>query len=499
MKKCLIILCLCLNMAVVKQNQAAVTAYLTHAVFKDPEQGTYLETYLSLIGASLKNSRNPNGKYQSAVEVGIRLIQNDAIKSAKKYILNGPESVDSLRVANFIDQQRFVLPNGDYILEVSVLDKNDTQQLPSLITENIHIGIPTDKIAISDIQLLESYVKSSNPGVLTKSGYDLTPYVSTFYPENNNRLKFYAEVYHTKNILGEGEKLLISYFIESAEKQLKNVELASFLKPLAREVNVVMGELNLENLATGNYNIVLEVRDKENKLLATQHCFFQRKNKEIPLNREKIQSIDVSNSFVNSYKSLDSLCDFVHALRPISSTTEVQFAENLLKEPKLELLKQYFYNFWMTRNALEPELAWMEYKREVIKVNKQFGTFGLKGYNTDRGRVYLQYGPPDSRNVVNTDPRAYPYEIWQYNTLVNKSLLQDHTINRQSNKRFVFYNPDLVSNKYTLIHSDARGELSNTQWQMLLNKRNMTSNNFDQDKVDDNFGGNVNDNYINPK
>jgi hypothetical protein len=153
----------------------------------------------------------------------------------------------------------------------------------------------------------------------------------------------------------------------------------------------------------------------------------------------------------------------------------------------------------MTRNALEPELAWMEYKREVIKVNKQFGTFGLKGYNTDRGRVYLQYGPPDSRNVVNTDPRAYPYEIWQYNTLVNKSLLQDHTINRQSNKRFVFYNPDLVSNKYTLIHSDARGELSNTQWQMLLNKRNMTSNNFDQDKVDDNFGGNVNDNYINPK
>jgi GWxTD domain-containing protein len=498
-KKCLILLGLSFNLLFVKQNQAAVTAYLTHAVFEDPEQGPYLETYLSVIGSSLKSIKNQHANYQSAVEIGIRFIQNEQIITAKKYILNSPESADSVNLPNFIDQQRFVLPNGSYLLEVNILDKNDAKQLPYIIKENIQLNIPSGKVVISDIQHLESYTKSVKPGVLTKSGYDLIPYVSSFYPENINRLKFYAEVYHTKKLLGEDQKILISYFIESAEKHLKNVAYASFVKPYTSEVNVVIGEFNMEDLPTGNYNLVLEVRDKENKLLADQRSFFQRKNKEIPLNKEKIQSIDVSNSFVSQYRNLDTLSDFVRSLWPISSSSEIQFAENLLKEPKPELLQQYFYNFWNSRDAVNPYEAWATYHKEVIKVNKEFGTFGLRGYDTDRGRVYLQYGPPDSRNAVTNETSAYPYEIWQYNTLVNKSLLLNNPGNRQSNKRFVFYNPDLVSNRYTLIHSDARGEILNTRWQLLLNKRSATSNNFDDEKVEDNFGGNVNDNYINPK
>lgn len=499
MKKCLIILCLCLNVLLVKQHQAAVTAYLTHAVFEDPGQGPYLETYLSVIGSSLKTQKNMNGKYQSAVEIAIRFIQNEEIKAAKKYVLHSPESNDTLRLPNFIDQQRFSLPNGDYVLEVTIQDKNDTDLKPFLTKESIHIDIPSDQVALSTIQSLESYTKSATPGVLTKSGYDLVPYVSNFYPDNIGRLKFYAELYHSKRILGEGQKLLISYFIESAEKQLKKVEYASFVKLLTNEVNVVLGEFNIENLPTGNYNLVVEARDRENKLLAIQRSFFQRQNKEIQLSKEELQLIDVSNSFVDTYINIDTLSDFVRSLRPVSSSSEIQFAENLLKEPKLDLLQQYFYNFWVKRSALQPGVAWHDYRKEVMKVNKEFGTYGLKGYDTDRGRVYLQYGPPDSRNAVTTEPRAYPYEIWQYNTLVNKSQLLSNPGNRQSNKRFVFYNPDLVTNRYMLVHSDARGEIVNTRWQLLLNKRNMTSNNFDDEKVEDNFGSGVNDNYINPK
>lgn len=501
MKKCLIILCLCLNVAFVKQNHAAVTAYLSHAVFKDPEQGTYLETYLSVIGSSLKSVRNANGKYQSAVEIGIRFIQKEKIKSAKKYVLSSPESADTLHLANFIDQQRFILPNGSYLMEVSIRDKNSTELSPFLTNDSIHIHMAADKIAISDIQTLESYTsaKSANPGVLTKSGYDLVPYVSSFYPKNINRLKFYAEVYHTKKILGENQKLLISYFIESYEKQLKNVAFASFVKLFTNEVNVVVGEFNIEHLPSGNYNLVLEVRDKENNLMAIQRSFFQRQNKEIALNKEKIKDIDISNSFVSKYKNLDTLLDYMRSLRPISSSSEIQFSENLMKEPQLDLLQHYFYNFWTSRDELQPYTAWTTYNEEVIKVNRQFGTYGLKGYDTDRGRVYLQYGPPDSRNAVTTEPSAYPYEMWQYNSLVNKALLLSNPGNRQSNKRFVFYNPDLVSNKFILIHSDARGEVFDSRWQLLLNKRTITSNNLDEEKVEDNFGGGVNDNYINPK
>jgi GWxTD domain-containing protein len=499
MKKCLIILSLSISILFTKQGQGAVTAYLTYAVFETPGQGPYVETYLSVIGSSVKLIKNQRSNYQGMVEISMRFLQNDEIKGAKKYVLNGPEIVDSTAIVNFIDQQRFVLPNGDYQLEVTIMDKNVADPHPFTTRTSIHIDISLDQVTISDIQLLESYSRSTTPGVLTKSGYDLVPYVSAFYPENISKLRFYAEAYHTAKIVGDGQKLLISYFIESFDKKIKNTSYAAFTKPASAEVNAVMGEFNIESLPTGNYNLVIEVRDRENKLLADKRSFFQRLNKEIPLDQTRLQAIDISNAFVTNYKSKDTLIDYIRSLRPISTTSEIQFAENLLKETKIELLQQYFYNFWMLRDELDPKTTWVNYHKEVLKTNREFTSFGIKGYDTDRGRVYLQYGPPDQRNAVNSDPSSYPYEIWQYNSLVNKSQQLTNPGNRQSDKRFVFYNPDLVTNRYPLIHSDARGELQNNRWQMLLNKRTVPSSNTDEEKVDDGYGRKVNENYSDPK
>lgn len=481
-----------------KKGRAALTAYVSYAVFEAPKQGPYVETYLSIIGSSLKMIKNNDGTYQGAAEIAICFIQKDEIKSAKKYIVTGPLTKDTNHVANFIDQQRFPLPAGDYIMEVTISDRNNRNDL---FTEKVPVQIQLElsKITISDIQLLESFTKSIHPETLTKSGYDLVPYVSSFYPENLNKLKFYAEVYRANQFVQEADRIVICYFIESYEKRIKNANCAAFTKTEAKEVNAVMGEFNMDNLATGNYNLVIEVRNKENKLLADKRCFFQRQNKSIPLSEETLKNSDITASFVNNYKNPDTLKEHIRSLRPISIASEIQFAENQLKDSNLKEMQQYFYNFWLSRNSTDPQMAWKEYHTEVLKVNKEFSTHNLKGYDTDRGRVYLQYGPPDSRNVVNTEPSAYPYEIWQYNSLVNKSLLLTNAFNRQSNRRFVFYNPDLVSNKYILIHSDARGEVLNTRWQTMLHKRTVPSSNLDEEKVKDNYGGNVNDNYSNPK
>jgi len=162
-------------------------------------------------------------------------------------------------------------------------------------------------------------------------------------------------------------------------------------------------------------------------------------------------------------------------------------------------MQQLFYNFWKSRNDKDPQLMWLEYYKEVMKVNKEFGTYGLKGYDTDRGRVYLQYGPPDQRTKADVEPSAYPYEIWEYNSLYDKSLALTYPDNKQSNKKFVFYNPDLVTNKYTLIHSTAQGEINNVRWELLIHKRDTQSNNLDNETVPEHFGGNADDNYRSPR
>jgi hypothetical protein len=121
-------------------------------------------------------------------------------------------------------------------------------------------------------------------------------------------------------------------------------------------------------------------------------------------------------------------------------------------------------------------------------VQKEFASSIRRGYSTDRGRVYLQYGPPDNRTVSTYEPAAYPYEIWHYYKLGN-----------QSNRRFVFYNPDLVSNDYTLIHSDALGEIMNDQWQFLIMKRDTQTNDIDLERTDPHFGSQLQQNFQTPR
>ena len=479
---------------------ANVVAYMTSSAFNVPGKAPFYETYLSVIGNSVKFVKNSNGKYQGTVDISISFSQKGELKNAQKYSLNSPELDDTLKgFPNFLDQQRYTLPNGMYDVEISIADKNAPSEKPLVTKIPVTVNFPPEIISLSGIQLLESYTKSTTPGVLTKSGFDLLPYVSTYYPENISKLKFYTEIYNSKKIAGEGQKILLSYFLENFETKVKLSEFSAFSKQAANEVNILLAEFNIESLPTGNYNLVVEVRDKDNMLQGEQKIFIQRKNKALQLSEADLKSLDVSKTFAGNYKNVDTLMGYLRSLRPIASFSEVDFLENQLRERNLPLMQQFFFVFWKTRYPDNAEISWLEYSKEVAKTNREFGTYGMKGYDTDRGRVYLQYGPPDQRNMSEHEPSAYPYEIWEYYTLTDKKQVFTNPNNRQSNKKFVFYNPDLVSNKYRLIHSNAKGEINNTNWNMLLHKRDTQSNDLDREKSSDHFGGQSNDTFRNPR
>ena len=123
----------------------------------------------------------------------------------------------------FIDQQRILLKNGEYSLELIVWDmKSDfTKTHTEIITINY------DNISISDIQLIDNYSIAETEDVLTKSGYSLSPFISNFYSKSINELTYYVEVYNTKQ-LAEGKYVLHTY-IESFET---NVPLYDYNKIL---------------------------------------------------------------------------------------------------------------------------------------------------------------------------------------------------------------------------------------------------------------------------
>ena len=467
---------------------ADVKAYLLYSTFNSPANGPYVETYLSVVGNSLVFKKNSNGKYQGGAEVSMAFIQSGEIKAVKKYNILSPETDDTLKKMNFIDLQRVSLPNGNYDFEITIADMNKGGKAFTS-TQKLAVNVPDDKIIVSDIQLVESFKKAAAPGLLTKSGYDLIPYVSTVYPANMTKLPFYAEVYNTKKVLGENEKFLVSYFLEAADTKVQLKSFSSFSRQTANSVNVLLAELSIDRLASGNYNLVIEVRNKENQLIADKRINFQRVNPDAKLAIDDMASLDLENTFVSKITSRDTLQEYIRALHPISDVNERTWAQNQLSKKELIEMQRFFLGFWKNHSPADPEKGWLAYLDQVKLVQKEFGTHIKRGYETDRGRVYLQYGAPNQRSQSNTEPSAYPYEIWQYYQLADG----------QTNRKFVFYNPDLVTNDYHLIHSTAQGEIYDTRWEMKVHNRNNQSRDFDTENSTDHFGGQTKDLFNNPR
>jgi len=461
MKKTFLVLCLGIILSASNHLQArSLWAFLTYTTFNSPE-GPFVETYLSFAGNSLKYLKLENGKYQASVNVLMTFKQNEEIKAFKKYTFSSPEIADTTLVnLNFIDLQRFLIPNGTYDFEIQLSDNNKTAK-PMPYIQTVEVDFPSGKASMSGIELVKSYSKNETTNLLSKSGYDLVPYVFTFYPETDSKLVFYCELYHIDTVIGKDQKFLLSYYLETFESNIKLNEFAKGKKETGKNVNVLLSEFDIANLASGNYNLVVEARNQKNELICSKKLFVQRSNPNARITLTDILTSDVRNTFAEKIVNPDSLKEYINSTYPIASGVEKSFIRNSIKTADIPTLQQYLYSFWQRRNAESPEQAFLNYKMEVYKAQVNFGTPIKKGYETDRGRVFLQYGPPNARNVNYNEPSSYPYEIWQYYTLNNT----------QRNKKFVFYSHDMVTSDFTLLHSDAIGEIYEPRWRGFLRSR----------------------------
>jgi len=85
--------------------------------------------------------------------------------------------------------------------------------------------------------------------------------------------------------------------------------------------------------------------------------------------------------------------------------------------------KQFVVQFWLRRDPT-PETPANEFKDEIDRrvryANEHFGFSGTPGWQTDRGRMYIRFGPPDeldkhpSGGVLSPGQTTSPYEEWRY-------------------------------------------------------------------------------------
>ena len=78
-----------------------------------------------------------------------------------------------------------------------------------------------------------------------------------------------------------------------------------------------------------------------------------------------------------------------------------------------------------------------------------------EGWETDRGRVFLMAGKPDTQEAILSNQNKLDHEIWRY---------------FKENYIFVFLDKHGLSD-FRLIHSNYEGEKQNPRWEEKLEKK----------------------------
>jgi GWxTD domain-containing protein len=215
--------------------------------------------------------------------------------------------------------------------------------------------------------------------------------------------------------------------------------------------------------------LVVEVINEKNEVIEKKErlIFKQGMNPDI-------QDLKIENTFASKINNIDTLKKYIRYLYPIENSSESVYSNNQLNYDSLHYMQKYFYQFWKSRDIFNPELAWLQYLQQIKKANKEFSSGFIKGFLSDRGRVFLSHGLPNSRSKENHPQQFKPFEFWHY-----------YKIGNERDVKFIF--SETTPNQYRMVYSNKEGEVSDQDW----------SNKFNQDYYDNNNDNNSPWDYFN--
>ncbi len=487
-----------MTMAAMLPLGAQMQAVFAYSTFYDAASDKpYVETYLQFDAWTMQFKQLSPGVYGATVEVTIVARQGDSVCYVKKYDLQSPTvpRLDDMDFS-FIDVQRFRLGNGIYDLELTLRDKG-SDAAPAVVNERVAILYDRRHAALSSVQLMSEATPTTTENILSRNGYDMEPYVSDFFPEQIDHINYYYEVYNIDRELGSKPFMVVA-FVEERQTARRYDTQQSVARRNSATTVPVYGTLDIAELPSGSYNLVVEVRNRDGETMLVGRVPFYRSN---PGVKGRAMN-DYALTFAGRITDESLMNIYLDALYTVASEEEKAMANELIRYSTLGEKQAFLYNFWTRRDALNPEGEWLKYKERIDYVQEHFSYPRTPGIHTDRGRVYLQYGPPDfvrdEKNYVsanrlgshNEQPfntmnqgdnpvnrsdgytgtsqgHVYylPYQLWRYNNLPGDD----------ANRCFIFWD-EFRSGFYKLLHSNARGEVREAMWERRLSGQQLEEN-----------------------
>ena len=451
-------------------------AFIDYKNYYSPEQGPYIDLQFQFVAYTIQFAP-VDSVLQAKIAVSTVITSEPSGDTVyvNGFVLESPRMRDSI-VEDFFDNLHIPLQPGNYTAHLNLMDiLSKGKSLEGKL--DIRVAETTSKVSTSDILIAEVATPSTNmESPFQKSGYEIIPRISNFYSQSMTRIPYYVELYNT-NLIQDSTFGLRQLVVSSQTNQIMP-GFSRFTKIKPSPVVPVFRNMDISKLPSGSYHLTLEIIDKNNKTIGQAADYFFERVNDIEIKDQNVDDIILNPAFQASLTD-DSLKYYLASLIPIARPAEVKSIIKTLKANSPDLCRKHIQQFWIQTSGNDAYNQWMIYKKNVVLVEANYGNNFQSGFETDRGRVYLQYGQPNTIIVRETSPSEYPYEIWHY-----------YKIKTFSNKRFVFYNPDLVNNAYRLLHSDMVGEQQNYKWQEMLVKRNNSGQNVDSNAGSSQYGTN---------
>lgn len=465
---------------------AQVSASLKYSIFPSGEGAATLLMVVGVDGKSLTYSKLDNGRYQATASFAITI--NDSIRNyfAERIDFQTPELPDlSQKNREFATTKNITLPSGSFKVQMLVFDpaKADTAKREK-VEFGIQISDVRKQVYASDLMFLQNQGFDSGKPIVEQDPRVFR--LSEFYAKTDTVISLYAQASGLQSKLPMGATLVSRFRILKSPDREPLDEFGRMQKLRVKETVAFKTDLNIRNLPSGNYLLSWDLVDSTSKVVARSIKEFQRSNPGVEYTQSEAGSHIIPSLQTQIDKMSTEECRLMVAcLLPIAKASEQATISYLRKKGTDTEMRNYLAAFWTRQNSDDPASEMAEYQKRIAYASKYYTTQTMKAYETDRGRVYLQYGKPnlveneqsDRFRKAMTNLNNIPYEVWYYYHL--------ETPVKQNDVIFAFVQENRGNYNYRLLHSTGIGEVRNREWRKVV-ENNGTSN-FDWQDPNDRY------------
>jgi len=387
----------------------------------------YVEVYYSLNREELPFERDSRGNWVSnfTLHFAVKTMDGKTIDSISAplavSIQKGEMVKESYALYDYIS---LLLFPGNYYYEISLVAPDSS--ILGFASDTMELRpFSQTTISMSDITLVSNILEASSPGAFVKYGKKILPNPGRVYSPRLPLLYFYSEIYNpADDTLYEAKAKIL----DPQGREFRTFELGNLAWEEKR--SVIINGFNVAGLPAGNYTLELIIAGTNDTIKKSKEFIVQ--------------------------KITEQATNFTEEMAMLERQKLLYFAnsDELGEYDKLGLQgkERFVAQFWSRYGADFKQTLDRRWEYASVQFARSRGK-GKDGWQTDQGRVYIVYGPPDNIERHHLSLESNTWEKWEYYQL-------------QGGIYFIF--ADLYGlGEMKLLDSNARGEIHDPNW---LNK-----------------------------